>query len=288
MLKLMYFQALSISLLIHSVITLSILALEKPQNDSSKDKNIVEIEYIDMKGPQIVAEALAPNLDLTNNSQTKYQSNSHQRVEKQQLASKTGKTKNRSRFEKLDPKLLPPLDGKNEGSASISDLSQDSSNLSLSKKDQIKDQVKQEEVYENFFKDRGISSIQDRVFEDLKYGHFTALNTDRNQFYSFYERIHDQIRIRWNENIEREMNNIRIKNPEHVFKSKEWISQLEVVVNLNGDIVSSFITKGSGKEHWDDAALSALSKAAPFINPPKAMADADGLIRLKYLFSLRL
>lgn len=284
----MYFRALSTSFLIHSMLILAMLLFEKPQNASDSKNNLVEVEFIDISGPQVVSEALAPNLDLLNQDPTRYQSKAKQRVEKEQLASKSGKTQNRSRFKKISPSLLPPLDPNTNGTASISDLNDKKSNLKVSRQDQIRDQVKQNDIYENLFKKRGVSSIQDRVFKDLEYGHFTSLNTDSNKFYSFYERINDQVRIRWTENVERQLSNLKLRSPSQKIHSKEWLSRVVVVLNLEGDIITSYISKTSGNSHWDEAALKAFRKAAPFINPPRAMAEEDGKIRLRYLFSLKL
>ncbi|MEE6251100.1 MAG: hypothetical protein VX583_11930, partial [Bdellovibrionota bacterium] len=71
--------------------------------------------------------------------------------------------------------MLPPIGQANNGTASVKDLIEDSDNGDIQAA--IVDQVKQEEVYENFFDKKGISSIQDRIFEDIEYGNFTALNT---------------------------------------------------------------------------------------------------------------
>lgn len=283
----MYFQSLSLSFIFHTALIIGLVALEMPNKKESEEKTIVEIEYIDIKGPQVVSEAIAPNLDLTNQRPTNYQSREHQRVEKQQVAKSTGKTQNRSRLKPISPDLLPPIDGSSEGTASLKDLVESKDGLSK-KQDQIRDKVKQSEIYENLFKKRGVSSIQDRVFEDLKYGNFTALNTNKNQFYSFYERINDQIRIRWTENIEYQIEQLRLGKPNLKFKNKEWLSSLEIILNTEGEIINSYISKSSGVKAWDQAALKAFHKSAPFINPPKEMADSGGEIRLSYMFSLRL
>lgn len=281
----MYFQALSISILIHFLSLMAINAITADPVPEKKDTNLVEIEFIDVNGPQIVTEAQAPNLDFLNNRPTPYQSKSRQRVEEQQIAKATGKTENRSRFKSISPELLPDLGADNQGSASIKDLAEKGRGSSK-KTAQIFDQVKQEDIYENLFDKLGTSTLENRIFEDIKEGHFTALNTDANRFYSFHQRVSDQVRIRWVENIQKNIEELKLQNPNKRFQSREWISQIEIILSKEGEIISSYVSKQSGADHWDNAALLAFRSAAPFLNPPEEMQDRNGQVRLSYLFSL--
>ena len=85
----MYFQVFSISILFHALLILSLAALETSDKNDSRQEEIVQIEYIELSGKQRVAEALAPNLDLLNQSQTNFTSKSYQRVEEQSIARET-------------------------------------------------------------------------------------------------------------------------------------------------------------------------------------------------------
>lgn len=282
----MYFQVFSISILFHALLILSLAALETSDKNDSRQEEIVQIEYIEVSGNQRVAEALAPNLDLLNQSQTNLTSKSYQRVEEQSIAKQTGKTENRSTKKRISPELLPPLSGKQEDGKGLLDKKTDI--VGKEKPNQILDQVKKEEVYDNLFEKLGTSKIQDRVYDDIKYGNFTALNTNRNQFFSFYERIDEQIRIRWYENIEQQIANLQALKPNHRFPKREWLSQIELILNPKGEIINSYVSRSSGEAHWDMAAMQALKNSAPFINPPEEMIESDGNIRLKYSFSLSL
>ncbi|MAF92736.1 MAG: hypothetical protein CL674_15815 [Bdellovibrionaceae bacterium] len=282
----MYFRALSISFLVHLVFLAGLYQLKPEPMASEESTPIVEIEYIDTSEKQIVADAVAPNVDVFSNKATRLESARSQRVIEQKQASTTGKTENRSSIKNIDPELLPPIGQANNGTASVKDLIEDSDNGDIQAA--IVDQVKQEEVYENFFDKKGISSIQDRIFEDIEYGNFTALNTNRNQFYSFYQRVNEQVRIRWVQNIEKHIEQLKLGHPDKRFKSREWLSKLVIILNAKGEIVNSYIENSSGESKWDSAAIQAFQTAAPFVNPPEEMQADDGLIRLSYLFSLRL
>lgn len=282
----MYFRALSISFLVHLVFLAGLYQLKPEPTPSEDTRPLVEIEFIDPSEKQIVADAVAPNVDVFSNKSTRFESARSQRVLEQKQASTTGKTENRSSIKNIDPDLLPPIGQVNDGTASVKDKVEDSKSGEIQAA--IVDQVKQEEVYENFFDKKGISSIQDRIFEDIEYGNFTALNTNRNQFYSFYQRVNEQVRIRWVQNIEKHINQMKLGNPEKKFKSREWISKLVIILNTKGEIINSYIENSSGENKWDMAAVQAFQTAAPFVNPPAEMAAQDGLIRLSYLFSLRL
>jgi TonB family protein len=281
----MYFQGLSISILFHAILIFSLAALETSDKNDSRQEEIVEIEYIELSGNLRVTEALAPNLDLLNQSQTNLTSKSYQRVEEQSVAKYIGKTENRSHKKSISPELLPPLSSKKSGSGF---LDKETSDNTADKGSEVFDQVKKEEVYDNLFDKLGTSKIQDRVYDDIKYGNFTALNTNRNQFYSFYERIDEQIRIRWYENIEQQIANLKSTKPNHKFTRGERLSQIDLVLNAKGEIINSYISRSSGEKNWDMAAMMALRKSAPFINPPKEMIESDGNIRIKYSFSLQL
>lgn len=283
----MYFQALSLSFLIHGLVLAGLWVLESTPPEAHEPPRVVQIEFLDGTQKQIVADAVAPNLDLFSQSATRLESARDQRVLEQQQASRSGATENRSRLKQIPEELIPAMGSQQDGSASLKDLAQSGSGADT-KQQQVVDQVKREEVYERLFDKEGISSIQDRLFEDVKFGNFTALNTNRNQFYSFYQRINEQVRIRWVENIQFHIDQLRLQAPGSRFKSGEWISRLEIILNDKGEIVHSYVAKSSGQSRWDEAALSAFHSAAPFVNPPRGMKQSDGTIRLSYLFSLQL
>lgn len=284
----MYFQTLSLSFTIHLLLLGAIYLIEPKTSVEESQPKLVQIEFIDPSTKQLVADAVAPNLDLFSNKKTRFESARSQRVLEERAASQTGKTENRSSIKNISADLLPPLGSEIKGTASVKDPAAPKTSDNDSKQAQVFDQVKQEEVYENLFEKKGISKIQDRIFEDIKYGNFTALNTNRNQFYSFYQRVNEQVRIRWTENIQKHIDELSIRSPDRKFKSGEYISKLEIILNSKGEIINSYVAKSSGQKRWDHAALNAFLSAGPFVNPPAEMTQADGLIRLSYLFSLQL
>ncbi len=55
-------------------------------------------------------------------------------------------------------------------------------------------------------------------------------------------------------------------------------------LNSSGEVENLHVLESSGVDFLDDVIVRAIKKAEPFPNPPPAMADEDGMIRLSYRF----
>lgn len=118
---------------------------------------------------------------------------------------------------------------------------------------------------------------------DVKQGGFTSLNTDQFMYYTFYARINEQIRNRWVGNLRAfadsagpvELNRL---------SSREQITELEVLLDQDGNYLKTIIHRKSESRGLDAAAALAIQNAAPFLNPPSEIAQEDGLIHLYYQF----
>lgn len=134
--------------------------------------------------------------------------------------------------------------------------------------------------------DQGLSTIGEALPKDVSVGAFTALNTDRYLYYSFFTRIEDMIRFRWESSVREAID----RTPPERFtpnSSGVWTTHLEIWLKRNGELDSTHVMKESGMRSFDRAAVQAFVQARMFPNPPEEMVESDGLIHLKYSFQVR-
>jgi TonB family protein len=245
--------------------------------DSSQDETQV------VRDPN--TEQKPPLESPTDNKESPFKSAQTIRVQEQSRAAKTGITQNRS-TQTNSPSLknltkTKPLEpqkqiAKPERPNSESDIETPSAAREIEKtlaQDRLKADL-----------ERGLSTIGNSLPDDIKIGAFTALNTDRYMFYSFYSRIEELIRYRWEAKIQ---NSVVGLNPAHFTSSnKIWTTYLEVWIKPTGELHSTHLMKESGIKTFDNSALISFQEAKFFPNPPSEMIKEDGLIHLKYAFSV--
>jgi protein TonB len=61
---------------------------------------------------------------------------------------------------------------------------------------------------------------------------------------------------------------------------------LRIELKLDGSLQDVYVLRNSGAAFLDDVALQAVREAQPFPNPPRGIADDDGIIRITYRFTL--
>lgn len=116
-------------------------------------------------------------------------------------------------------------------------------------------------------------------------GYFTALNADQFTYYAFFNRVNEQVRNRWVSLIRAFVGSL---SPEDLTKlsTRERESRVEIVLNKNGDFIRARLLSSSGYTPLDQAAADGFRMAAPFLNPPQELVEADGFIHLRYTFVL--
>lgn len=207
-----------------------------------------------------------------------------QRVKKETRADLFGLTKNRQKQpetqkDRLNPPTKPTTNPTNTTIAKSSSidsldgtLEQDlnrNSNAAMAKANSL---------------DPGLSTFGNQLNKNVDIGAFTALNTDRHLFYSFYSRIEDMIRPPWEDDVSSEARQLNATNP--LRPKGGWSSRIDVILNPEGKLVRVALLKSSGIKGFDNAAISAFQKADFFPHPPKGMVNEDGVIVLKYLFTV--
>ena len=226
------------------------------------------------KTKEIVREALVPEKMKIPDSEDplKFWSAQTQRVKKQMRAAQIGMTENH--FNK---------------SAQQNNKQQQQKKKSLTLPDPNSDeQTNSREVTGSgmpILGSPGTSKIGESLPQDVQVGSFTALNTDRYLFYSFYARVEELIRYRWESSVQNALSVVPHERLEANIRGR-WTTQLEVLLNPKGEFVKVLVMKEAGISHFDQAAVRAFSEARYFPNPPKEMVEEDGLIHLKYSFTV--
>lgn len=224
------------------------------------------------KSKQIVRQAIAPDKIEPEESQDPltFLSERSQRVRKQMQAQKSGKTENRGSQKPVKNSAL------NNKSRTPKEIDPFADSFSQSRSGSSA----------SFSQQTGVSTIGEALPQEVSVGSFTALNTDRYLFYSFYARVEDLIRFRWETNVHSALNRTL---PEQLTMNNQgiWKTHLEVVLNASGEVKNVVILKESGLRAFDQAAAQAFIQARLLPNPPLEMKDEDGMIRLQYAFQVR-
>ncbi|MGE0634427.1 MAG: energy transducer TonB [Pseudobdellovibrionaceae bacterium] len=128
----------------------------------------------------------------------------------------------------------------------------------------------------------GLSTVGEVLPDDVKIGGFTALNSDRYTYYTFFARIEEQVRYRWESEVKDVIN--RVVPAELRGVHTQWITHTQIYLKPNGEFHSAAVMKESGIHGFDRATVTAFREAKMFPHPPKEMVGPNGLIKLEYSF----
>ena len=129
-------------------------------------------------------------------------------------------------------------------------------------------------------RNRGISTSGEVLPADVQIGDFTALNTDRFIYYTYYARIEEQIRHRWVRYVKAAI----FGGGDIPDGAREFTTNLEIVLDREGTFVRAILHDGSGSKDIDAAPTLAFREARKIPHPPREMVKEDGTIRLHYAF----
>ena len=121
--------------------------------------------------------------------------------------------------------------------------------------------------------------------KDVDKGMETMLSTREFIYYSYYNRIRNQLSQYWEPLIKEKVENI-FRQGRTIASEQDRITKLVVVLDKRGILVKVQVLNASGVTDLDDAAIEAFKKAAPFPNPPKGIEEADGTIKIRWDFVL--
>nr|BFD65799.1 hypothetical protein HAGR004_08210 [Bdellovibrio sp. HAGR004] len=240
------------------------------------------LQALKPKDRSVVRQALVPEKVKLPEDDTlaRFLSERNQRVKEETQAAKTGMTQNRSNRDSSVPQQ---------------DLNK-APQVAEQKREQLKTEETDKDGYRNVdiskelaemkrFND-GYSSVGESLPTDVKVGSFTALNTDRYLFYTFYARVEELIRFRWETRVQQAIDSFdRIDRINA--GNRNWVTQAEFILDKNGNLRSALIMKSSGIKNFDMAAINAFKEARIFPNPPQEMVKEDGFIHLVFSFTVR-
>jgi protein TonB len=101
-------------------------------------------------------------------------------------------------------------------------------------------------------------------------GDMTKLNSVEFKHFGFYNRIKGQLEQYWGASLKEKAKKI-YKSGRSVAGQQDFITNLEVAINLKGKITQIKLKTTSGMKELDDAAVESFNKAGPFPNPPQEL-----------------
>lgn len=297
-------KGLLYSLALHAILVVTIWTMD---SHIETRQNVVEISFeteteskkqSEQLNSQIVRQTEAPEKLKQEKSEDplSFFSEKTQRVKKQLQAAQTGASQNRS-LEQLLPSSKPQaaqnsekqIENKTSTSSEQGELASaakqpNRQSASTSKRESLTETLLQ--TNSPSFSEKGFSTIGEALSRDIEVGSFTALNTDRYLFYSFFSRIDDLIRFRWETLVSEAIERTPAESFLAINRST-WITEIEIRLKPDGSLESATILRESGIPRFDRAATQSFVQARIFPNPPKEMIDEEGVIKLRYGFQVR-
>lgn len=118
--------------------------------------------------------------------------------------------------------------------------------------------------------------------DGVQEGEGTYLNTRGWKYAGYFNRISQAVRGQWDPN-----GAMRERDPSGArFGDRDWFTLLLVKLDDHGGLKDVAVQRSSGLDFLDNAAVLALRRAQPFVNPPTGLADARGEIVFTYGFTL--
>jgi len=134
--------------------------------------------------------------------------------------------------------------------------------------------------------DAGQSTVGEALPSDIQFGDFTALNTNRHLYYTFYARIEEMIRHRW-VTYARAVLDPYQNGARRLTGNETWITRLEILLDPQGRFIKAILHNSSGIRELDSAPVQAFRDAQQFPHPPREMVSDDGSIHIYYQFHVQ-
>lgn len=298
------FLGISLSILLHLLTSIATWKWAQRVAQEQQAPNRILVEWIEpskvqndqWENPQtqivrktdLPPDALLPERE---DVRRRFLSENRQTVKEETQAARSGLTQNRSNTESSqqasgqlkapgrDPRRRLPELGSFAGGIAIPKFSLENSNAEETQANSTQRELLMPADPRRL---SGVSTSGERLPEDVRIGNFTALNTDRFVYYTFYARVEEQIRHRWVRYVK-----AAIYGGGDVGVGKnEFLTNVEIVLNRQGEFVRALVHQTSGSKDLDAAPILAFREARMIPNPPREMVKPDGTIRLLYTFSV--
>lgn len=289
-------RALLFSVIFHLVLLLALrLVPERWAWESTPlVSSAAEIEIIERPAkknePQFVREAIAPKIqqDDSSDEEARFTSAQRQRVLNETRARITGLTRNGS------ARALPKDSWMRKWAQRSNEQKSQEEQQQQARRERSPDgyepiQIPKPSQHQNSGTsgfDDAPSTIGELLPDDVSVGEFTALNTDRFKYYSFYSRVEELVRFRWERGLQQAMEAFSRDYLTNIIGRRSWVTRVEFLLTPEGRYHSALIHKESGVRRFDGAAVAAFRDAAVFPNPPRELVKEDGLIHIEYSFNV--
>lgn len=311
---------LLLSLLIHLGMVLSSFVLPKLFPPKSEK---IELSYLSaddlkklselQKKPDVTKQIVEQSDKALNDEldpQAKFLSAHNQVVKKQTVSENHGEFKNRSQKQtqvesKAEKKTAQnqekPSDPKAIQELAKKDLQKFMPQMNYEK--MVADKMEQEKLFDqtrnsaaaanpalqqnqNSFASQASQASQTNDYlKDVDKGNETLLSTREFVYYTFYNRIRQQLNQYWGGKVREKLADM-FKQGRSIASTDDRITKLLIVLDRKGILVKVQVLSNSGVRDLDEAAIDAFRAAAPFPNPPKGIVDADGMIKIRWDFIL--
>lgn len=279
-------RAVLISVLVHFLLMGTVIWIapkfQLPEPETIEVELTPEAQIMQALKPkeqQVVRQAIVPEKMKLPEDDTlaKFLSEQKQRVKEETRAAQSGMTTNRSNQAAVSEPKKPTPTQAQRARNSESHPSMD--------KDGFKEVDISKDLQEMNRFNEGMSTIGETMPNEMKVGSFTALNTDRYLFYTFYARMEELVRYRWESRVQQAIDRfdrLTLVNA----GNRNWVTHIEFLLDKNGYLRQSLIMKSSGIPAFDAAAVNAFRDAKVFPNPPPEMVQEDGYIHIKFSFTV--
>ena len=117
--------------------------------------------------------------------------------------------------------------------------------------------------------------------EDAEQGDFTALNSRKWKYATFFNRMKRQVAQNWHP----DQVYLRRDPSGNIYGTRDRLTILSVSLRPDGGLAKVYVAKQSGVDFLDDEAVRAFREAQPFPNPPAGLVDArSNLITFSFGF----
>lgn len=280
------FIAVVLSLLVHLLLWGGLLSVPEVWFLRDQPRDVAEIELVPMTDEQlqahrlVVREAEAPPTVEESQEPARFLSKTRRRVAVETQARETGLTQN-------NPEAPAPNSWMREQARQNARAGREPSlaeKISLDGTAPVR-MPRPDDDFSDFTNFRP-STVGERLPEDVSIGQLTALNTDQFRFYSFFSRIEELVRFRWEDGLHRAIE----AYARSVVRARgvgPWTTRVQFTLGPDGRFLSARILRESGLHRFDMAAVQAFRDAAVFPNPPREMLSQDGTIKIDYAFSVQ-
>lgn len=131
---------------------------------------------------------------------------------------------------------------------------------------------------------KGAETSQTRDYlPDKEAGMETLLSTREFVYFTYYNRIRNQLTQYWEPKIKQKILAL-FKKGRRIASNGDRITKVQIVLDAGGSLMKVQVLGASGVQDLDEAAVEAFKAAAPFPNPPKGIVDSDGTVKIEWEF----